>query len=167
MVHRVYPKPTVADMQWLQGGNRHDPHRNSIPDLIRVTRDLCVLLCCPEGETGCIARQLTAIGPHVDIITELFTALAEVIDDPANYSALVLNCDALGIGGLAGGHRAIRMLGDVRGRIPVILVASECITPCFPLDRLAPVELPAPASLQSLQAGLEHALHDRLAYHAA
>lgn len=144
--------PMVADMQRLSVLNRTEP------DPIRSP--LRVLLCGPDDTSGPLAQRLTALGVAVHPLAELFTALAEVIDDPADYCALVLDCDAPGIGGLAGGRRAVQMLGEVRGRIPVILLCHDCQSPSFPLDRMAPVELPPAA----LRAGLAHALHDRLSH---
>lgn len=97
---------------------------------------------------------------EVHPVAELFTALAEVIDDPADFCALGVDCDAPGIGGLAGGHRAAQILGEVRGRFPVILISVACKTPSLPLDRRAPLE----QSSSALRAGLANALRDRLSH---
>ena len=137
-------------MQRLSGLNRFDP--------APIRPALRVLLCGSQSTGGPLGQRLAALGVEVHAVVELFTALAEVIDDPADYCALVLDCDAPAIGGLAGGRRAVQMLGEVRGRIPVILISAECKAASFPLDRLAPSDLPAPA----LRRGLVNALRDRL-----
>jgi hypothetical protein len=142
-------------MQLLKPLNSHDS--------AGANRDLRVLVCCAEVQSA-VARHLKDFGTQVEIIAEVFTALAEVIDDPAGTSVLVLNCDTPGIDGLAGGHRAVRMMGEVQGRIPVILIAKDCPQQRFPIDRLAPVELRAPVTALSLRAAFDHALRDRLAY---
>lgn len=125
-----------------------------------------MLLCRPEAGDSGVVRKLATLG-LTDIIPEVLTALAEVIDGTVGSCALVLDCDSQPLGGIGGGRRAVAMLGDALGRIAVILLSKDYSRPILPLDRRAPVELPAPASVLSLQAGFEHALRQRLACLAA
>lgn len=136
-------------------------------DSTRVDLDLRVLLCCPEGGNGAIAQRLAALGTRVQIIDALFSAMTEVTDGPAGYSVLVVNCDSAKIGGLAGGQKAIKMMGVGQGWMPVILISRDCVEQRFPEDRLAPIELRAPATSLALRIGIEHALRERLACLAA
>jgi hypothetical protein len=126
-----------------------------------------VLLLTDEASTDPLARKLGALGGQIDIITEMFTALSEVIEDPLGYALFVIDCDSAGIGGLEGGQRAIHRLGEASGRISVILISKDCKEQSFPEDRLAPTQLRAPLSTVSLRVGFEHALRDRLAYRKA
>ncbi len=126
-----------------------------------------VLLLSSEGEAGPTGRRLASLGGRVDVADELFAALSEVIDDPAGYGLLVIDCDAAKVGGLDAAQRAVQMLGDVAQRVPVILVSSECREQRFPADRSAPVLLRGPLSAVSLKVGFEHALRERFMYRAA
>ena len=130
-------------------------------------RGVRVLLMSSEGETGVTSRRLASLGGQVEVEAELFSALAALIDDPAGYGLFVMDCDGDNVGGLAAGRRAVKMLGAVVLRVPVILVSRECGERGFPNDRSAPIVLRAPATLVSLRAGFEHALQDRLLYRAA
>ena len=114
----------------------------------------------PEAEA-----RLSALGGQVDIETELFTALAAMIDDPLGYSIFVMHVD--GFGGLEAGMQAFRVLRAAEVRIPVILVSGECTEQTFPEERSAPIKLQAPLSMVSLRVGFEHALHDRVIWRAA
>ena len=126
-----------------------------------------VLLLSSEGDAGQTGRRLASLGGRVDVVDELFAALSEVIDDPAGYGLLVIDCDAPKVGGLEAAQRAVQMLGEVAQRVPVILVSSECKDQRFPSDRAAPVVLRGPLSAVSLKVGFEHAMRDRLMYRAA
>lgn len=123
-----------------------------------------VLLLSAEAGGGELARRLAGLGAQVDVMDEMFTALSDVIDDPTGYSLLVMECDRTNAGGLEGGLRATKMMGDLVAKVPVILVSKECQQQRFPEDRNAPTVLRAPVSAVSLKVGFEHALRDRLAY---
>jgi hypothetical protein len=97
----------------------------------------------------------------------MFTALSEVLDDPMGYGLFVIDCDSTNVDGLEGGKRAVKIMAEVVGRVPVILVSKECKEQIFPEDRQKPTQLRAPLSAVSLRVGFEHALRDRLAYRIA
>ena len=124
-----------------------------------------VLLLSSEGEDGQTARRLARLGGKVDVVDEMFSALSDLIDDPAGYALFVVDCDC--VGGLEAAQRAMQMLGELAHRIPVILVSTECREQRFPSDRALATVLRAPLSAVSLKVGFEHALRDRLMYHAA
>ena len=126
-----------------------------------------VLLLTSEAENGQMSLRLARLGGQVEVMGELFTALAAVIDDPVGYGLFVIDCDSPGVDGLEGGRRALQMLGDLTSRIPVILVSGTCGEQRFPDDHAAPTELRAPLSALSLKMGYEHALRDRLMLYAA
>lgn len=132
-----------------------------------VGRAVCVLLLTAEGETGMMGRRLAGLGTRIDVVDELFSALSDLIDDPAGYGLFVVDCDSANVGGLEAAQRAMKMLGEVAQRVPVILVSSECRDQRFPQDRAMPVVLRAPMSAVSLKVGFEHALRERLLYQAA
>ena len=136
-------------------------------DVTAVTRGVRVLLLAEQGGSQTMAKRLMAMGGKVDIVDELFAAMAEVIDDPAGYGLLVIDCDSASVGGLVAAQRAVRMLGQLVLRVPAILVSSECQTQTFPEDRTMPTLLRAPLSAVSLKVGFEHALRERLMYKAA
>ena len=71
-----------------------------------------VLLLSEAATSAAVAHRLGALGVRVDVISELFTALSAVIEDPSGYALLVIDCDSAGIGGLEGGRRAIHRLGE-------------------------------------------------------
>jgi hypothetical protein len=132
-----------------------------------VSRGVRVLLLSGQGASSSMVQRLAALGGKVDIVDELFAAMAEVIDDPAGYGLLVIDCDSAAVGGLVAAQRAVQMLGDLVLRVPAILVSSECRTQTFPEDRAVPTVLRAPLSAVSLKVGFEHALRERLMYKAA
>ena len=132
-----------------------------------IGRAVRVLLLTTEGETEGMGRRLAGLGARVDVVDELFSALSDLIDDPAGYSLFVVDCDSANVGGLAAAQRAIMMLGDVAQRVSVILVSSECRSQRFPHERTAPVVLRAPMTAVSLKVGFEHALRERFLHQAA
>lgn len=132
-----------------------------------VGKAVNVLLLSSEGETGMVGRRLASLGARVDVVDELFGALSDLIDDPTGYALFVVDCDGASVGGLEEAHRAMKMLGEVRQRVSVILMSRECRDQRFPQDRTAPVVLRAPMSAVSLKVGFEHALRERLLYQAA
>ena len=132
-----------------------------------VGRAVRVLLLTSEGEAGMMGRRLAGLGARVEVVDELFSAMSDLIDDPAGYAMFVVDCDSASVGGLEAAQRAIKMLGDVAQRVSVILVSSECHDQRFPQDRTAPVVLRAPMSAVSLKVGFEHALRERFLHQAA
>lgn len=126
-----------------------------------------MLLLSAQSASPVLVQRLSALGCRVDMVDELFAAMAEVIDDPAGYGLLVIDCDGPNVGGLAAAQRAVQMLGELVLRVPVILVSVECRAQSFPPDRAAPTVLRAPLSAVSLKVGFEHALRERLMYKAA
>lgn len=120
-----------------------------------------VMLVTGQPDTGVITRRLAGLGGQVELSHELFEGLSAVIDDPAGYGLLVLDCDS--IGGIDAGTKAFSMLGETTRRLPVILISSECRKQTFPEDRSAPTMLRAPLSAVAARVGFEHALRDRLA----
>ncbi len=118
------------------------------------------LLVTGPGQDNPILHRLAGLGSLIETTDDLFFGLEAVLEDPADYGLLVIDCDA--IGGIGAGQRAFSMLGEMSRRIPVILVSSECKDQQFPSDRAAPVTLRAPLSAVSMRVGFEHALRDRL-----
>jgi hypothetical protein len=110
-------------------------------------------------------ERLVGLGGKVDCETELFTALAMMMDDPRGYGLFVMETDALG--GIEAGLRAFKLLRAADVRIPVILVSADCPNQLFPQERSAPIVLKAPLSMVSLRVGFEHALHERAFWRAA
>ncbi|MDT8856904.1 hypothetical protein RNZ50_18070 [Paracoccaceae bacterium Fryx2] len=123
-----------------------------------------VLSSGEDARRGVTARRLSGLGGQVDCETEMFSALGMLIDDPAGYGLFVMECD--GFGGEEAGRRAWSMLGDIVGRVPVILVTRDCQSQLFPEDRRAPIVLRAPLSAVSLRVGFEHAMRHRVMWHA-
>lgn len=123
------------------------------------------VLMLSDGESDLAQERLTGLGSHVDTETELYTALAAMIDDPLGYALFVMDVDAFG--GIDAGMRAFSMLRAAEVRIPVILIGRDCGRQVFPEERSAPIVLQAPMSMVSLRAGFEHALHDRVIWRAA
>lgn len=132
-----------------------------------VGRAVRVLLVSSEGETGVMARRLAAMGAKVDVIDEIYEAVSDVMDDPAGYGLLVVDCDSANVGGLEVAQRAVTLLGAAIQRVPSVLISRDCVTQRFPQDRAAPVVLRAPLSAVSLKVGYEHALRERFMYEAA
>lgn len=130
----------------------------------RTGRGLRVLVLT-EGLDPAVHERLVGLGAQVDTQTELYTALAAMIDDPRGFALFVMDVDAFG--GAAAGLRAFSMLRAAEVRIPVILVGAEFGRQVFPVERSAPIMLQAPLSMVSLRVGFEHALHDRMFWRAA
>lgn len=136
-------------------------------DAAQVGWGVRVLLMSSEGDQGPIARRLASQGCKVDVADELFAALSEVIDDPSGYALFVVDCDSDGVGGLEAAQRALQMMGDAVGRVPVLLVSRDCREQRFPAERNQPTVLRAPLSGVSMKVGFEHALRQRLMFQAA
>ncbi len=114
---------------------------------------------------GAVAKRLAGLGGTIEAETEFYAGMSAMIDDPVGYGVFVMECD--GMGGLEAGQRAQATLAAVKSRIPVILISADYKTQQFPQGRDAPVCLRAPLSAVSLRVGFEHALRDRLMWHAA
>ena len=123
-----------------------------------------VLMLTDGFDTSAVARMVD-LGGKVDTETELYTALATLIDDPLGYGLFVMDADAFG--GMDMGLRAFQMLRAAGVRIPVILVSQDNGRQVFPEERAAPILLKAPLSMVALRVGFEHALHDRVIWRAA
>jgi len=136
-------------------------------DTAAVGLGVRVLVLTTEGENAQICRRLASLGGKVDVVEELFSALSELIDDPAGYGLFVVDCDVPSVGGLEAAKRAVQMMGNLAQRVPVILTSSETRDHHFPMERTTPTVLRAPLSAVSLKVGFEHALRDRLLYRAA
>ena len=121
------------------------------------------MLVTQVGVGSPIRHKLAGLGSLVEITNELFAGLEAVIEDPAGYGLLVIDCDDFG--GIDAGRKAYAMLGEIAQRMPVILISSGCKDQQFPPDRSAPVELRAPLSSVSMRVGFEHALRHRLHPH--
>lgn len=123
------------------------------------------VLMLSDGSDPAARARLVELGSQIDAETELYTALAAMIDDPLGYALFVMDVDAFG--GMEAGLRAVSMLRVAEVRIPVILVGRDCGRQVFPEERSAPIVLQAPLSLVSLRVGFEHALHERAIWRAA
>jgi hypothetical protein len=154
----VYPEPAFC-FQGISGMRAFRLQDQAEADLVGL--GLRILLLAPEGDET-LALQLAGFGGRVERETELYAALAAVIDDPADWDVLVLACDSYG--GIEAGRRAQAMLGVAAERVSVILTSRDCGQQDFPEDRHAPILLRAPASAVSLRVGLEHALRGRLVW---
>ncbi|THD84862.1 hypothetical protein E7811_03815 [Aliigemmobacter aestuarii] len=112
-----------------------------------------------------VAERLTLAGVIVDPVGDVFTAMSALIDDPADYALLVVR--------VASGEqvedleRNLRRLGDLRRRIPVIIISEDCREQAFPNDRAEAIRLRAPLSAVSLRVALEHGLRDRVMWRIA
>ncbi len=123
------------------------------------------VLMLSDGSDPAAQERLVGLGSQVDTESELYTALAAMIDDPLGYALFVMDVDTFG--GIQAGLRAFSMLRAADVRIPVILVGRDCGRQVFPEERSAPIMLQAPLSMVSLRVGFEHALHDRVIWRAA
>jgi hypothetical protein len=122
-----------------------------------------LVLAASEGDA--LVPRVAALGGPVEVETELYAALAALIDDPSGYGLFVMDCDAFG--GAEAAALARRTLAAVQSRVPVILLCAAHARHDFPQERAVPVTLRAPVSAVSLRVGFEHALRDRLAWRAA
>ena len=123
------------------------------------------VLVLAAAESDALVSRVAGLGMTCDVETELFAALAALIDDPSGYGLFVMDCDTLG--GAAAAGRALAHLAAVQSRVPVVLVSRDHAEQHFPEDRSLPVRLRAPLSPVSLRIGAEHALRDRLMWRAA
>ncbi len=112
-----------------------------------------------------LEARIAGLGGAVEIETEVYSALAAMIDDPMGYGLFVMDCD--GLGGIEAGERAAITLAAVKSRVPVILISKDHGAQVFPQEKEAAVRLRAPLSAVSLRVGFEHALRDRLLWRAA
>lgn len=129
-----------------------------------VGRNVRVLML-NNGSDPAAPERLLALGGQVDFETEMFTALAALMDDPMGYELFVMDADDFG--GMEAGLRAFQMLRAANVRIPVILISQDCRAQVFPEERCAPIVLKAPLSMVSLRIGVEHALDEHLFWRAA
>ena len=123
------------------------------------------VLMLNDGSDDAAADRLAGLGGRIDTETEVYTAMAAVIDDPRGYGVFVMDTDAFG--GLDAGLRVNSMLRAAGVTLPIILVGTDCDRPVFPDERSAPIILKAPLSMVALQVGFEHALQDRAIWRAA
>lgn len=127
----------------------------------RVGFGLHVMVVSGQGEDSSVVRRLAGLGGIVDLYDELYGALDAIIEAPRDHGLVVIDCDSFG--GLERGKRAVGLLGEAAGKVPVILVSQDCTQQIFPQDRHQPTVLRAPLSAVSMRVGFEHALRDRIA----
>ncbi|MBL4926585.1 hypothetical protein [Fuscibacter oryzae] len=122
---------------------------------------LHVLLVAAQSADHTIAHRLAGLGGIIERQDELYSALDAIIESPRDYGLVVIDCDSFG--GLERGQRAVGLLGEAVGKVPVILVSRECAHQQFPQDRAMATVLRAPLSAVAMRVGFEHALRDRMA----
>ncbi len=132
---------------------------------VRPVGDGVRVLVLNDGSDLATRERLLELGGRVDIETELYTALSQLMDDPLGYGIFIMDVDTFG--GVETGLRAFRMLRAADVRIPIILVGRGFLAQAFPEERSAPILLRAPLSMVSLRVGFEHALQDRMMWRAA
>ncbi len=108
--------------------------------------------------TASLPERLATLGGRIEIETELYTALAAIIEDPSGCDLLVLDCDGAGADSMV--QTAMRILCGVGSRVPVLVISKDFATHSFPDSRGEAVRLRAPVSDLSLRIGYEHALRD-------
>jgi hypothetical protein len=118
-----------------------------------------MVLTAGASETS--VQRIAGLGCSIECEAELFSALDKLLSDPSGYGLFIMDADAFG--GLASGHRAFRLLGEVAQRVPMIMFSAECRDQVFPDGRESPTILRAPLSAISLRVGFEHALRARTA----
>jgi hypothetical protein len=114
---------------------------------------------------GPLTRRLAGLGCAVEVAGEMYEGLAALLDDPAGYGLVVIDCDAF-----AGEDAAERVRRTILGaglHVPLLLVGSRFQRQDFPEDRDRPTCLRAPVSAVALRVGFEHAMRDRLLWGAA
>ncbi len=109
--------------------------------------------------SGVFTNRLKNFGCIVEQEQELFIALDSILSDPSGYGLFVIDADSLG--GLDAARQAIRLLADISGRLPMILVSDQCREQVFPQTRDKPTILRSPLSAVALRVGIEHALRHR------
>lgn len=125
-----------------------------------------VLFLAAEGPAADrVTTRLEQLGARVTRATEVYSALAELLEDPCEHDLLVMDCDSFG--GIDGGRRVVALLSQPRHHIPVILVSKDCLQQTFPSDWREPVILRAPVSAVSLRVALDQVLGSALIWTAA
>jgi hypothetical protein len=112
-----------------------------------------------------IAAPIARLGGVIETEKDAFAALETLIMDCTGFGLFVINCDH--VGGLEASRKLVSLMHKGGVTIPVILVSTECRTSEFPSDSHAPVVLRAPLSSVAIRVGFEHAMRDRLVFHAA
>lgn len=118
-----------------------------------------VLAAADAAGRDALTARLRVTGAEVETACEIYSALSDLMDDPAEFGLFVMDCD--GFGGLEAGRRAAALLGQLKRRVPVILVTRDCTEQRFPDDWREPAVLRAPVSAVSLRVGMEQLLHHR------
>lgn len=113
------------------------------------------------GASDQAIQRIAGLGCRIEREDEIFSALDKLFTDPSGYGLFIMDADAFG--GLASGHRAFRLLGEVAAKVPMIMFSAECRDQVFPQGRESPTILRAPLSAVSLRVGFEHALRARMA----
>jgi len=118
------------------------------------------VLVLSSDEHTPLRDRIAGLGGLVETETEIYSALAAMIDDPMGYGLFVMECD--GLGGTEAGMHAAMTMAAVNSRIPMILVSADHEAQVFPQEKIEPIRLRAPLSAVSLRVGFEYALRDRL-----
>jgi hypothetical protein len=120
-----------------------------------------LVLTSPQAGSS-LSRRIASLGGQIEVLHELFAGLEAIIDDPAGYGLLVIDCDDMG--GIETVRKSVTLLASTGRRFPVLLFSNEVALHSFPEDSAVPTTLRAPVSTVSLRVGFEHALRDRLAF---
>lgn len=112
-----------------------------------------------------IANRIARLGGVIETEMDAFAALETLTMDGTGFGLFVINCDH--VGGLEAGRKLVCLMYKGGVDMPVILVSTECGASEFPNDNNAPVVLRAPLSGVAIRVGFEHAMRNRLVFHAA
>jgi hypothetical protein len=154
----------VCPMTFNRSDAMQYSHAFDASEALAVGWGVRVLLLSASPDPS-VADRLAGLGAHVDREAEFYTAMSAIIDDPAGFSLLVVDCDSLG--GVEAGRRAAATLAAVQCRVPVLMFSTAFQSQVFPESRQAAVCLRAPLSSVALRVGFEHALRGRLMWQTA
>lgn len=113
-------------------------------DALVVTRDTAL---------GPTPRRLAAMGADLQIIDELYDALAILSDDPRDSDLLVVDCD--GFGGMEKVRARVGILTSQTTIIRIILTGRDCAVQRFDGGPGQPILLRAPLTAVSLRVALD------------
>lgn len=123
------------------------------------------LLVTASAESHDLATRISGLGTAVEIETDYFRAIEQIIDDRMSFNLCMVDCDSFG--GLDAGRRFVQFLGPAIAYMPLILLSRQVGTQHFSDHHSEPTLLRLPLSPVAARVGFEHSLRERFVLRAS
>lgn len=123
------------------------------------------ILITASADSHDLATRIAGLGTTVEVETDYFRAIEQIIEDHSAYNLCMVDCDSFG--GLDAGRRFVQFLGAAVTYMPMILLSRQVGTQYFSEHHNEPTLLRLPLSPVAARVGFEHSLRERFVLRAS